>query len=621
MNVHRKQERASKETARIKRKTTSVEEAAIANLPSAVPPSAVEPKHSSWSRLEHLYRITRLLVKFETREKTLDAILAIVTNTLPLRSAILIEETAGHAQVFVWNSQGVTDQQISIAKIHAVNTYVYLAGSRSTSETKADVVSEQVVNRRLAKESKAANMFITIPLVVDRSPIFGAFQLEGTTPFNEADLVFINAIANQLAIALDRHRAWQLEMAARAAAEAGERRMRFLADAARLLAASFDYRSAWESVARLAVPDIADYCFVDVLEEQSIRRIAVVSPDLTGNVAQEQVERMLASTVSQVLKTREAIVHPATSSSPAIVTGDIAAASNLTIQSYMCVPLRVNDHCLGTLTLASVSSAHLYTSNDLILLEDLARRAVVSFENAQLYLDALQAVRSRDDVVNAVSHDLRGPLAIVLGFVNMFLAKKPPEPSLICDRKQVEAVQRSANQMNILIEDLLDTASIEAKHLSVQKEACAVVPLVDEAIELPRTLATNKQVQLRSEIPSDLPSIVVDRHRILQVFANLIGNAIKFTPSGGTITVRAEPLEFDIQFCVEDTGSGILEDEMAHLFDRFWQAKKTARLGTGLGLFIVKGIVEGHGGRVWVESKLGLGSKFFFTLPVTQTLA
>jgi signal transduction histidine kinase len=285
----------------------------------------------------------------------------------------------------------------------------------------------------------------------------------------------------------------------------------------------------------------------------------------------------------------------------------------------MCVPLRVNDHCLGTLTLVSVRSGHLYTNNDLILLEDLARRAVVSFENAQLYLDTLQAVRSRDDVVSAVSHDLKGPLGIVLGYVNVFLARKPPEQSLICERKQVEAIQRSANQMNTLIEDLLDIAKIEAKHLSVQTEACAVVPIVDDAMELPRTLAANKGVQLRSEFPSDLPSIVVDRHRILQVFANLIGNAIKFTPSGGTITVRAEPRDEDIQFSVEDTGSGISEEEMSHLFDRFWQAKKTARLGTGLGLFIVKGIVEGHGGRVWVESKPGSGSKFIFTLPTSQT--
>jgi len=101
------------------------------------------------------------------------------------------------------------------------------------------------------------------------------------------------------------------------------------------------------------------------------------------------------------------------------------------------------------------------------------------------------------------------------------------------------------------------------------------------------------------------------------VFANLIGNAIKFTAPGGTIIVRAEKFdEDDIQFSIEDTGPGIDEKEIPHLFDRFWQARKTARQGTGLGLFIVKGIVEGHGGMIWVKSQLGVGSRFCFTLPV-----
>jgi signal transduction histidine kinase len=133
-------------------------------------------------------------------------------------------------------------------------------------------------------------------------------------------------------------------------------------------------------------------------------------------------------------------------------------------------------------------------------------------------------------------------------------------------------------------------------------------------------LAISKGLQLKSELPTDLYAVFVDRHRILQVFANLIGNAIKFTPSGGTITVRAEQFEEDIQFSVEDTGPGIPKEEIPHLFDRFWQARKTARLGTGLGLFIVKGIVEGHGGRIWVESELGVGSRFHFTLPMKPPL-
>jgi signal transduction histidine kinase len=135
---------------------------------------------------------------------------------------------------------------------------------------------------------------------------------------------------------------------------------------------------------------------------------------------------------------------------------------------------------------------------------------------------------------------------------------------------------------------------------------------------LPKALAASNRLQLKSDVAPDLPPVLVDRHRILQVLNNLIGNAIKFTPPGGAVTVRVQQTEDDIQFCIEDTGSGIAPDEIPHIFDRFWQARKTARLGTGLGLFLVKGIVEAHGGRVWVESTLGEGSKFFFTLPFNR---
>jgi signal transduction histidine kinase len=611
---NRKPKDMPQEKTRSKEKTILLEAGTTANLPKAVGASDSEPKHSSWSRLDHLYSINKLLMKFESTEKTVGAILGIVSNTLPLCSAILIDERAGYTQVSVWNSEGASEQRLRAARNHATASYAYLSGSSLTSQTNANMVRERPVNLKLEeRDSREDNKFIVIPLVVDRRPIFGAFQLECATTFNEADLMFVDAIANQLAVALDRHRAWQQETAARREAEAAERRMRFLADASRLLSASFDYRNTWENMARLAVSEIADYCFIDLLEDQSLRRIVLLSPDLSPEVTEKQVEGILISVVRQVLKTHRPVIHPAMSDK---AEKEEAGNSEGPFESYMCVPLRIDEHALGTLTLVSARSHRLYKHSDLVLLEDLARRAVVSFENAQLYADALQAIRSRDDVLNAVSHDLKGPLTIVLGFVNIFLDKAEPEECLICDRKQVEAIQRSAKQMNSLIDDLLDTASIAARHLYVEREVCPVIPLINEAMDLLHSLASSKGLQLKGELPTDLYAVFVDRHRIMQVFANLIGNAIKFTPSGGTITVRAEQFEEVIQFSVEDTGPGIPKEEIPHLFERFWQARKTARLGTGLGLFIVKGIVEGHGGRIWVESELGVGSRFHFTLPM-----
>jgi signal transduction histidine kinase len=185
----------------------------------------------------------------------------------------------------------------------------------------------------------------------------------------------------------------------------------------------------------------------------------------------------------------------------------------------MCVPLRINEHALGTLTLISTRPGPLYKPIDLVLLEDLARRAVVAFENARLYADALQAIRSRDDVLHAVSHDLKGPLAVVLSFVTIFLEKSNPDEVLICDREQVEAVHRQAKQMNSLIDDLLDTAKIEAQNLYVEREACAIVPLISEAMDLPHVLASSKGLDLKAEVTPGLPCVFVDRNRLIQVFA------------------------------------------------------------------------------------------------------
>src|ERR1051326_4548642 len=355
---NRKPKRASQEKSSGKEKTILGEVGSTKNLPAAVGPSDSDPKHSSWSRLDHLYRITKLLVKFDNIE-TVDSILAIVTNTLPLRSAVLIDETAGHAQVYVWNGEGLSETRLLAAKNHATASFAYLAGSHSASETTSNIVRDRPVDLKFEKGSTGDENFIVIPLVVDRGPIFGVFQLECTTRCNEPDLAFVDAIANQLAIALDRQKAWQREMAARQEAEAarreaeaGERRMRFLADASRLLSASFDYRSAWENVARLALPEIADYCFMDILEDKSLRRVVLLSPDCAADGAERDLKDALKGAVNYVFETRRPVIHPAATNDFEVPEEQVTN-SNMRFESYMCVPLRINEHSLGTLTLVS----------------------------------------------------------------------------------------------------------------------------------------------------------------------------------------------------------------------------------------------------------------------------
>jgi signal transduction histidine kinase len=185
-------------------------------------------------------------------------------------------------------------------------------------------------------------------------------------------------------------------------------------------------------------------------------------------------------------------------------------------------------------------------------------------------------------------------------------------------RRQLEVIQRSATRANRLIQDLLDVARIQAGGLAVDPVAVDVHSLVTEAMEAATPLATAAQLRVVTDAPTDLPAVASDRERVLQVFANLIGNAIKFTPKGGEIRILScvDPGAGEARFTVADTGPGIPPEHLDHVFDRYWQAKSTAKLGTGLGLSIAKGIVEAHGGRIWVESPPGSGAQFNFTLPL-----
>jgi signal transduction histidine kinase len=216
-------------------------------------------------------------------------------------------------------------------------------------------------------------------------------------------------------------------------------------------------------------------------------------------------------------------------------------------------------------------------------------------------------------VLGIVAHDLRNPLGTIL-MQTALLRRPAPEP----ERRSQEPtarLERAAVRMNRLIEDLLDVTRIEAGRLSVEQARLPAGQMLSDAVEAQKALAACAAVELRLEGAPELPELWADRHRLGQVFENLIGNAIKFTEPGGRITVGAAPGDGEALFWVADTGCGVAAEDLPHLFDRFWQARKSDRRSAGLGLPIVKGIVEAHGGRIWVESTPGRGSTFFFTIP------
>lgn len=229
-----------------------------------------------------------------------------------------------------------------------------------------------------------------------------------------------------------------------------------------------------------------------------------------------------------------------------------------------------------------------------------------------------EAVRAREETMAVVSHDLRNPLGSISAAAELLLDVPLDEERT---RRQLRTIMKAAERSNLLIEDLLDVARIDAGGLSVRAEACPVRPLLDEAAALigPRALEKDLTVEVRT--PGDLPRVRADRNRMIQVLGNLLGNAVRHTASGGEIGLSAERRSDEVvAIQVRDTGEGIPDEDREHLFDRFWRRDRADRSGAGLGLAIVKGIVEAHDGAVEVDSTVGEGTTFTVLLPVAAAM-
>lgn len=236
-------------------------------------------------------------------------------------------------------------------------------------------------------------------------------------------------------------------------------------------------------------------------------------------------------------------------------------------------------------------------------------------EERKIMDELRRAIGARDQMLGVVAHDLRNPLNSILlqaQVLEMFGSEKEPR-----SRKTAQAIVHAARRMNRIVADLLDVTRLEAGHLVVEREPLPAEQIVADVVELQRALVASRSLELRLDLAKKLPNVSADKHRLYQVFENLIGNAAKFTTSG-SITIGAKQQASEVLFWVADTGSGIPPDQLPHLFDRFWQARKATRSGAGLGLAIVKGIVDAHGGRIWVESRAGAGTTFFFTFPIAR---
>lgn len=241
-------------------------------------------------------------------------------------------------------------------------------------------------------------------------------------------------------------------------------------------------------------------------------------------------------------------------------------------------------------------------------------------EQMELHKRLQRAMQARDDTVGVVAHDLRNPVSAVKMLSQALLIWAHAEGVSRERVEQLGLIRDAAQQMDRLIQDLLDITRVETGRLGLELQHVTTLALVEGALRTLRPLVEQAALTLHIELPATAPKVQADPERIGQVLSNLIGNAIKATPNGGRITVTVTENAGEVQLAVADTGVGISDDQLKHIFDRFWQTSQTTirSRGAGLGLPIARGIVEAHGGRMWAESELGAGSTFYFTLRVSE---
>jgi signal transduction histidine kinase len=280
----------------------------------------------------------------------------------------------------------------------------------------------------------------------------------------------------------------------------------------------------------------------------------------------------------------------------------------------MRFPRTARGQPLEVITLKSENAT--FDEADLQVGQVVVDRVALALDNARLYEEAVQAVRVREDILTIVAHDLKNPLtALKLGQQLLLRKASLPEMDLSGIRRQVRSMEYSINQAIALTSDLLDFGKMGAGRFSVELIHEDPQSVIQEVMSSFKTKAEEIGTSLDTEDNNSTSPVFADRKRVIQVCSNLIGNSLKFTGASGVIRVGSRDSSADeTQFSVRDSGPGIPEDILPFLFDRYWQPDRTRQQGTGLGLFIAKGIVEAHGGKIWVDSKLGEGTTFSFTL-------
>ncbi len=419
--------------------------------------------------------------------------------------------------------------------------------------------------------------------------------------------------------------------------EKSERKLQILADASTKLAGSLDYDATLQRIAEIAVPGLADWFSIEMRnsDDDLISRLAVTSTDPAGMALASQFEGSrypfnpdapLGS--CHVMRTGTAELWTAVSeglfTSPDYSEPQIQALRRMDIRSQIIVPLLARERVFGVLALATTGeSGRRFSAADLTLAEELARRAAIAIDNAVLYREAQQAIREREAFLSIASHELRNPLAGLIGRAELLQRRIRREARFESrDQRDIVQIIQQAQRINTMLTDLLDCSVADTNQLEIHTASLDLNVLVQQVVSEIKPALTNHGLIVQS-VPAPVV-IYGDSVRLEQVVYNLISNAIKYSPSGSKITLTITTDQHWATICIADEGIGIPAEALPHIFKRFYRVANVVEQGyrgSGIGLYVVKDVITRHGGKVEVNSVEGIGSSFTVRLPLIDKYA
>ncbi|WP_373071117.1 ATP-binding protein [Gemmatimonas sp.] len=408
-----------------------------------------------------------------------------------------------------------------------------------------------------------------------------------------------------------------------------EERQKLLATAGWVLAASLDVESTMATIAELPVPLLGNWSLLELLTPEGYSRRAAathmdprrhdetsglvsrvseaLNPNLPPTSARRVAYETEAQRITDVASWLSANFHEKSAR---------GRAESLGASAILVVPLRAGGRAIGALHLVRTGEGASHSVDEAQVADQFAGLAALALENARLYQESRRAVRERDDMLAIVSHDLRNPVNAIVMLTGAVLSREAGDERPLMEREDVEAIRGAARQADGLIQDLQDVSRIASSRLRVERQPVAMSELVKESADIFEPVMEDAVLRFVRHIDDHLPLLHADSQRVQQVLSNLLGNAVRFTPHGGEIVLTAKRRGDHVRISVRDSGPGVPAADVPRLFERHWQAPRLLRAGSGLGLFIAKGIVEAHGGEIGVDSEPGNGSEFWFTLPL-----